>query len=273
VPHLVSYASHLVRLSEAARRAGIDLSGARFMTIGEPLTPARATSIRHCGADVTAAYGTMEAGFIALGCAAPDTSDDAHLLHDLVSVVATQRPDEVPGLPGGALFVSSLRPSAPLVLFNVSVGDRATLTSRQCGCPLAHAGWPGHVHTIRSFEKLTAGGMSFLDADLIRVLEDVLPARFGGASTDYQLVEEEADDGVPMVRLLVHPQVGPLDEQAVAKAFLEAIGGGSGSDRVMSILWRSAGLLRVERRPPMMTGSGKILHLHVERQAASGPSV
>ena len=272
VPLLVSYASNLVRLSEAARRAGIDLSGGRFMTIGEPLTPARATAIRQCGADVTPAYGTMEVGFIAQGCTAPETSDDAHVYHDLVSVVATQSPDEVPGLPAGALFVSSLQPSAPLVLLNVSLGDQATLTRRNCGCPLAGAGWPVHVHTIRSFEKLTAGGMSFLDADLIRVLEEVLPARFGGTSTDYQLVEEETGNGVPVVRLLVHPDVGPLDDQAVAEAFLEAIGSGSGSNRVMSILWRSAGLLHVERKPPLMTTSGKILHLHVERQTASGPS-
>jgi hypothetical protein len=151
----------------------------------------------------------------------------------------------------------------PADLFNVSPGDQATLVSRRCGCPLEHAGWPTHLHTIRSFEKLTAGGMSFLDTDLVRVLEQVLPARFGGTPIDYQLVEEEAHDGRPVVRLLVHPSVGPLDGRAVAEAFLEAIGPGSGQERVMSMLWRSAELLRVERCPPMATASGKILHLHV----------
>lgn len=273
VPLLVAYASHLVRLAQAARRAAIDLRGGQFLTIGEPLTSARAEAIRHSGADVTPAYGTMEAGVIGLGCTAPETSDDVHLLHDRVALVATREAGEVPGLPASALLVSTLRPSAPLILFNVSLGDQATLTDRPCGCPMAGAGWPRHVHSIRSFEKLTAGGMSFLDADLIRVLEDVLPARFGGVSSDYQLVEGESEDGTPVVRLLVHPGVGALDEPAVIESFLQAIGGGSGSDRVMSTMWRSRRMVRVERRPPVKTGSGKVLHLHVERKADSGASV
>ena len=72
-------------------------------------------------------------------------------------------------------------------------------------------GWTTHLREIRSHEKLTAGGMTFLDTDLIRVLEEVLPARFGGAPTDYQLVEEEAAEGQPRVRLLVHPRIGAVD--------------------------------------------------------------
>jgi hypothetical protein len=267
---LTSGTSHLVRLAQAARRSAIDLTGARFLTIGEPLTATRATAIRRSGGDVTPAYDTMEAGFIALGCTRPEASDDAHVLHDRVAVVATREADDLPGLPAGALLVTSLRPSTPLILFNVSVGDQATLTDRRCGCPLAGAGWPRHIHGIRSFEKMTAGGTSFLDTDLVRALEDVLPARFGGVSSDYQLVEAESDDGTPVVRLLVHPEVGSLDERAVIGAFLEAIGPGSGSERVMSALWRSRRLLRVERRPPMKTGSGKVLHLHVERKGGGG---
>ncbi len=104
--------------------------------------------------------------------------------------------------------------------------------------------------------------MTFLDTDVIRVLEEVLPARFGGAPTDYQLVEEEAKDGQPRVRLLVHPRVGPVDFTVVADAFLAAIGGGSGVERVMELQWRQAGLLTVERRAPLVTTLGKIQHIH-----------
>jgi hypothetical protein len=268
-PFLVSYASHLVRLAQVARRAARDLTGAHFLAIGEPLTTARATAIRLSGAEVITAYGSMEVGFIALGCGEPETSDDAHVLHDRVALVATRSAAEVPGLPAGALLISTLRPGAPLILFNVSLGDQATFTDRPCGCPLAAAGWPRHVHGIRSFEKLTAGGTSFLDADLVRVLEEVLPRRFGGTSSDYQLVEEESDGGNPVVRLLVHPDLGALDDEAVVETFLEAIGPGSGSGRVMSSLWRSRRVLRVERRAPVKTGSGKVLHLHVERRSDS----
>lgn len=31
---------------------------------------------------------------------------------------------------------------------------------------------------------------------------------------------------------------------------------------VMGLAWRDAGLLRVERRAPLVTAAGKILHLH-----------
>jgi hypothetical protein len=105
--------------------------------------------------------------------------------------------------------------------------------------------------------------MTFLNSDIIRVLEEVLPAHFGGGPTDYQLVEEEAvdGDGQPKLRLLVRPSLGPLDESAVVEAFLAAIGGGSGVERVMELQWRQTNWLRVERRAPLSTAAGKILHL------------
>ena len=121
---------------------------------------------------------------------------------------------------------SSLRPTVPFVLLNVSMGDQAIL---------------------------------------VRVLEEVLPRRFGGAPTHYQLVEDEATDGRTRVRLLVHPAVGALDVTAVGEAFLEAIGVASGGAATMTRVWRDAGLFGVERRAPIPTRSGKILHLHVGR--------
>ena len=145
------------------------------------------------------------------------------------------------------------------------MGDEAVVTNRACGCPLERLGWVTHLQTIRSYEKLTAGGMTFLDADVVRVLEEVLPARFGGGPTDYQLLEDEAADGRPRVRLLAHPALGLLDEKAVAETFLVAVGQAGGAEEVMALMWRDAGLLRVERRPPYTTPTGKILHLHVSR--------
>jgi hypothetical protein len=108
---------------------------------------------------------------------------------------------------------------------------------------------------------------------VVRVLEDVLPARFGGGPTDYQLVEAEAADGRPDLRLRAHPRRGPLDEAALADAFLGAIGGGAGAERLMELQWRQSDLLRVERRPPLATRSGKVLHLHQEGHDRTGPAV
>jgi hypothetical protein len=113
--------------------------------------------------------------------------------------------------------------------------------------------------------------MIFLDTDVIPVLEENLPARFGGGPTDYQLVEDEdeAEGGEPRLRLLVHPRLGPLSEAALMEAFLAAIGAGSGAERVMALQWRQGGVLQVERRLPLATASGKILHLHQARTAAA----
>ena len=129
-------------------------------------------------------------------------------------------------LPAATLFVSSLGATAPFVFLNTSMGDQAAATARRCGCALEALGWRKHRHTIRSHVKLTAGGMTFIDTGMIRVLEETLPRRFGVGATDYQLVEEEADDG-PSLRLLVPPSVGPVDHRPVSVAFQTGIGADS----------------------------------------------
>ena len=42
---------------------------------------------------------------------------------------------------------------------------------------------------------------------------------------------------------------------------LAAIGHGSGAQRVMGLMWREAGLVRVERTEPHVNYAGKVLHL------------
>ena len=106
--------------------------------------------------------------------------------------------------------------------------------------------------------------MNFIDTDVARILEELLPSRFGGAPTHYQLLEEEDPGGEPRLSLLVDPAVGPVDPSLVADAFLRALGNASPGDRAMELMWRGIGVLRVVRASPRMTASGKILHLHRE---------
>jgi hypothetical protein len=271
VPHVATYASGAVRLADAAIAAGIDLRGAQLTISGEPTTRARLAAVRRSGATAVPQYGASEAGgTIGHGCLAPTEADDLHLFHDLRAVI--QPGDELAGsgVSPATLLLTSLRPRAPFVLLNVSLGDRAVLARRACGCPLGDLGWTTHLHTIRSDEKLTAGGMNFFDGDLVHVLEDVLPARFGGGPTDYQLIEDEVEGGHRALRLVVDPSVGPLDERAVSEAFLGAIGRARGAGRVTELLWRDAGILRVERRPPVASTGGKIIHLHVRPRPSAG---
>lgn len=262
-PHIATVVSAAVRLCEAARTAGVDLGGVQLTMTGEPITGARLAAVQRAGARAVPQYGASEAGgTIGHGCLAPVETDDVHLFHDLRAVVQPDSTEADSGLPASALLLTSLRPTTPLVLLNVSLGDHAVVVRRSCGCPLERLGWTTHLHTIRSHEKLTAGGIRLYDTDVVRVLEEVLPRRFGGGPTDYQLVEEEVEHGHPRLRLLVNPSIGPLDVDAAARVLVEAMGSGSGAERVVRLLWEDSGLLRVERRRPERSHGGKILHVH-----------
>jgi hypothetical protein len=253
-PWVRTLPSLAVRVCQGAAERGVELAGAKFTVAGEPVTRAKIEAIRRSGAEVTPRYGAIESGSIGYGCLAPEADDDVHVFHDLHALI---QPDDDP-----ALLVTSLRPNTAVVMLNFSMGDEGTLRRRACGCPMERYGWTTHLHTIRSREKLTTAGMTFFDFKLVRVLEEVLPLRFGGGPLDYQLVEEELPGGRAGIRLLVHPRVGPVDVDEVKAAFLDAIGGDTG-ERLMSLVWRQADVVRVERRPPLVGNTGKILHLRV----------
>jgi hypothetical protein len=261
VPHLWTYTSAAVRLAQAACAAGAELAGAELAVLGEPITPARLDTIQRSGARALPHYGISEAGPIGFGCLDPASADEVHVFHDLNAVVSAGD-DPGPGLTSGMLLVTSLRETAPFLLLNVSFGDAGVLSDRRCGCPLEPIGWQSHLDRIRSQEKLTAGGMTFLDADVIRVLDEMLPARFGGGPTDYQLQEESDAAGRPRLTLVVHPRVGPLNEAELARALLDGIGFPGPAERVMALAWQTSGLVHVRRERPRTTPSGKILHLH-----------
>ena len=271
VPYLWTNVSAAVRACRWAAEHGVDLQGAQFGVGGEPLTQARLDLIRAAGGTVRPYYASMEANMIGDGCLAPHHVDDVHVWDDLNALIQPGPTAGTDGLFPDTLLLTSLQPVAPLVLLNASLGDVGVLERRDCGCPLAGLGWAQHLHTIRNPEKLTAAGMTFLDADLARVLDEVLPARFGGGPTDYQLVEEETPDGQARLRLLVSPSVGAVDLPAAAAVFLDAISTGSGVERVMGTVWRTGGLLRAEQRPPQVGFSGKILHLYRAGARPDGP--
>jgi hypothetical protein len=271
-PHLLTFTSSAAALCGAAGAAGLDLRGAELTVGGEPVTAARLAAVRRVGAHAVPIYGTAETDAIGHGCLDPATPDEVHLLHDLHAVIQAGRDGPEHELPADALLITSLRPTAPLALLNVALGDQASLARRACGCPLDRLGWTTHLTSVRGYDKLTAGGMTCLDTDLIRVLEEVLPARFGGGPTDYQVAEEEDADGRSRLRLRVHPAVGPVEAGALIDGFLSALGGGSSAERVMALQWRAAGLVVVDRARPLTMPSGKVLHLHQRRDAVGGES-
>lgn len=101
----------------------------------------------------------------------------------------------------------------------------------------------------------------FMGSMLYELIEETLPARFGGGPLDYQLAEEE-EDGVAKVKIVVSPRIGPIDEDAVKEAVMGAIRFSGPSNR-MADSWEHAETLRVERREPYSTAASKLLPLHV----------
>jgi hypothetical protein len=249
-------AGNAVRIATAALDAGLDIAGTLFRVGGEPLTAGKYEVIRRAGADTVSSWALSEAGPLGGGCARRDNLDEVHLFSGKVAVI--QRPVEVDG--GAAsvqvLHLTTLLPQTPKIMINVDVGDYGVLRRRNCGCPLEELGLDRHLHGIRNHEKLTVNGMHFVGAQLADIVENVLPAAFGGSPTDYQFVEEERR-AESLVTIVASPRVGVIDDDRLLRVVLEALGSGLRSDRMMAENWRQSGVLRVARREPWVTPSAK----------------
>ena len=257
-----------VRLCRYAEEHAIDIAGTTFWGGGEPYTPGKAKAIARAGTTAAPNYGSAEAGNIGLACGQPLEPDDLHFMSDRLAVL--KRPVQLPvGGSVNALFYSTLTTSAPKLMLNVESGDYAVLQERDCGCLWDELGFKLHIHQVRSYEKLTSQGVMFMDSMLHELLEDVLPARFGGGPIDYQLVEEE-EDGIPRVSVLVSPRLGPVDEAAVVDIVLKSLSFADWSRRGAN-LWRQSDTLRVRRQEPYATTSGKVLPLHILNPSADSP--
>jgi hypothetical protein len=251
-----------VRVCAAAIDEGIDIAGSFLRLGGEPFTPAKERVIRRAGCEAVSHYTMAETGRIGIACAEPDRCDDHHFLSDKLAVLQRETPVGGDGATVGAFIYTSLLPSAPKLLLNVESGDYGRLVERSCGCPFGQLGMTTHMSEVQSYEKLTAEGNTFLGGDLIELVESVLPSRFGGGPSDYQLVEEEVG-GVPRVSVVVRPGVGAVDEATVVDAVLSHLRSVQ-RNRLMTEVWREAGTLRVVRREPIARGPAqKILPLLV----------
>ena len=259
--------SAATRLSLEASRRGHDLRDVTFVLLGEPVTDARRSHIEASGAGLIVNYSSGELSGLSYACAAPTAPDDVHLMLDRFAVV--QRPR--PAVPGGpivdALLVTSLSPAATKIALNLEIGDYARLEERECGCSLGALGMRTHLSGIRSFEKLTGEGVTFARGNLERIVEEMLPARFGGSSVDYQLAEEEAPNGITRLVLRVNPAVGAVDEPALREALLAELGRDGPVSQYQAGMWRGAGTVEIRRQAPLATRAGKVLPFQLLRRA------
>lgn len=265
-----TFAASAVRVCIAAAEANLNLKGAKFFVTGEPLTPQKKKEIEATGAAAVPVYGISEAGVIAAGCGQPhEQSDHCHLYKDTTAIIGHRQLVPSCDFYVDAYLFTSLLYESPKLLLNVGMGDFGQLSSGGCNCGFTELGFDTTLGGIRSYEKLTGEGVTFVDTDLVRIIEKELPETFGGRSTDYQLVEEEDAKGLTRLRLLVSPRVGRVNEGEVLDRFLLLLRRGEASPESWAQsgveMWRQSNMVRITRNDPICTSSGKILPFHLER--------
>ncbi|MFC1872014.1 hypothetical protein ACFLYF_06440 [Chloroflexota bacterium] len=259
---LSCYVSSAVQICRVIIENGLDIKGAHFFVAGEPLTEAKRKQIEATGASVNPRYTISEIGRIGCGCPGVGASDDVHLFHDSVALIQHQRKVGHTDMYVNAFLFTPLLPSTPKILINVESDDYGVMETRDCGCLFGQLGFDKHLHNIRSFSKLTGSGMTIVGTDFVRILEDVLPSRYGGAATDYQLLEEEDSQGQTHISLIISPEVGMLDDSDVVATVFRELRQVSHSGKLAAGVWSQANMLRVKRMYPL-SSSGKVMTIHL----------
>jgi len=262
---LDTYVSAVLRVCHAAKEKGIDISGAVFVMGGEPLTEAKLKEIKSVGAKFCIVYGISEAGFVGANCLNPLHPDDTHFFEDSFAIIQRRRLIQHVAVGVDAFLLTSLLPSAPKVLLNMETGDYGLVETRSCNCLFDKLGFKKHINNIRGFDRLTSEGMNFFGSDLVRIIEEDLPVNFGGSSTDYQMVEEENEQGITRLCLIVSPELGIVDEESLVQTVLAKLAEGTDAERMMAQVWGQAKTLYIKRMKPITTVTGKLLPLHIRK--------
>jgi len=262
---VAAHPSSAVRICHAAKEKGLDIKGTKFLMGGEPITAAKLNEIETAGARAIPIYAFAEGGTVGYGCANPVHSDEIHFQRDSLAVIQYKKKLPESDLTVDAFLFSSLLPMAPKTLLNVDIGDYGVVESRQCGCEYEEIGFDDHIHSIRSYAKLNSEGLMVRTQILTRLIEEVLPSKYGGNSTDYQIVEEEDGKGLTRLNILVSPRVGEISEEEI----LNTVYGEFKREKretIKSDIFSQAGTFRVKRLNPISTEMGKILPLHMGKR-------
>jgi hypothetical protein len=264
--------SRAVRVAIAAQEAGLDLSGVTFMGAGEPATDGKVRQVERAGARFVSNYGMSDAGLPGPGCARRVAVSDYHLLMDTMALFPHPHRVEAFGVTVPAFVLTTLLPMSPKLLLNVETDDFGIVEERRCGCELESYGFTTHLREVRSYSKLTGEGVTLIGDEMIHILETTLPARFGGTPFDYQLMEDEDEQGFTRLYVIVSPRIELQSERAVVECVLEGLRQASPAADAARLTWQNADTLQVRRREPVWTARHKFLPLYMpQRYKAAGP--
>jgi hypothetical protein len=234
------------------------------------VTEQRRRHAEACGARMLVQYSTSEASGLSFGCSEPSSADDVHVLLDRFAVGKRRRAAVDGGPIVDAVLVTSLAETTGKIHLNTESGDYARLEERDCGCLLGSLGMQAHLSEIRSFEKLTGEGVTFACSNLEQILEQVLPARFGGTGLDYQVAEEESVNGAIRLIVRVSPSVGEVDASEVRATVLAELGRDDATGQYQAAMLQTSGSIEIRREPPVLTSVGKVLPFQLLKQPTKG---
>lgn len=267
---IYTFATSAVRICMAAKENNYNIKNVRFLVTGETLTQQKRKEIESVGAIPIPVYGISEAGVIAAGCNEAHKNNEAdhcHIYKDTTAIISHSYTVPHFGNTVNSFLFSTILYESPKLLLNVGMGDYGDIYNEKTDCAFGRMGFDTHIANIRSYEKLTGEGVTFVDTDFIRIIEKELPQKFGGSSTDYQLVEEEDEKGLNRLRLIVNPDLGQIDEEKIGSAFIALLRSSESSPESWaqsgSVMWDQARMIRVKRDYPIPTRSGKILPFHI----------
>ncbi|MGZ4809377.1 MAG: hypothetical protein ACXV7D_08605 [Thermoanaerobaculia bacterium] len=257
------HVSSLTRIALAAEQAGIDLTGTVLWGGGEPPTPSKVAPITRSGATYRSTYFLSEAGAIGLPCCDPVDPTDVHLMADAVAAIGDQPWAEQPRQ---MLWLTSLLSTTPKVMLNVESDDVVTLDQRRCGCTLEAAGFATHLRQIGSLRKVTSEGMTLHGIDVMALVEDFMPSKFGGSALHYQLAEEEDAGGKTRVVLIIDPSIDLPGDEAVEREVLDFLRSRPSPAPLAATTWNQASSLIVRRQIPRWSAQAKLPLLQTLRR-------
>jgi hypothetical protein len=256
-----SYTSPAVRVAAAALEKGLDISGTVFLVAGEALTDAKRAVIEKASAEVYVSYPISEVGLVGHACRRMKTGNCVHLFDDSLAVISYRRLAPLSDTEVNSLLFTPLLPFAPYVLINAEMDDSGVIEPAHCDCLFSRFGFTRRVRDVNSFGKLTGQGMTLVGTDIVRILEEAMPARLGGAPGDYQLVEREGA-AQTQLSLRVSPRVRVSSPGKIKECFLGELRrhyGGTLAART----WSHAEAVDVVIAEPFSTVTGKVLSLHL----------
>lgn len=260
---LKSSVSGAVRVAAAAVDKGFDISGTIFIVGGEALTESKRRVIESAGVEVYPGYTVSEVGNIGFACRQMKSGNCVHLFRDAVAAINYRKQAPLADTEVNSLLFTTLLPMAPNLFINAEMDDAGNVEPARCECSYTALGLCQQISDIGSYGKLTGQGMTLIGTQVVQVLEEVLPARFGGGPTDFQLVEREGERQTQLV-LRVSPRVPVKSTDEVKDVFLREIRRFQGGASASRMWWHSDGF-EVVRAEPLATMRGKVLSLHLLR--------